>query len=76
MSIETRLRETSNNPGGGGSASSSSSGLAGTDKFYLTTTAEGTLTNSLVLVPGSSATHHITGSNYYINAITLPFPIM
>jgi len=54
-----------------GSGSASSSGLAGVVNHYLTTSDDTTiLTNSLVIQPGSSATAHVTGSNYYINAIT------
>jgi len=57
-------------PAGGGSVSSASGGLAGTGLYYLTTSTESVLPNSLVIVPGSSMTHHITGSNYYLNATT------
>jgi len=51
-------------------ASASSAGLAGTGVYYLGTSANSTWPNWLVIQPGSSVTHHITGTNYYINAIT------
>ena len=57
-------------PPSGGGGSSTSAGLAGTGHYYLGTTANALFPNWLVVQPGSSATHHITGSNYYINAIT------
>lgn len=56
-----------------GAAAAASGGLAGTGLYYLGTSANGAFPNWLVVQPGSSATHHITGSNYYINAITSLF---
>ena len=70
MSIQTRLRETADIGGGGGSASADSAGLATNAAVYILSSANANLANSLVLLPGSSTTTHITGTNLYINAIT------
>ena len=69
MSLETRLRSTGQQVGGGG-GSADSAGLAGNANFYLLTSGNGALANALVLTPGSSVTHHISGTGYYFNAIT------
>ena len=69
MSLQTRLRETSD-VGGGGGGSSDSAGLATNAAAYVLSSANANLTNSLVLLPGSSVTTHITGTNLYINAVT------
>jgi hypothetical protein len=44
--------------------------VATSDSYYLTTSANALMGSSLVIQPGSSMTYHITGSNYYLNAIT------
>ena len=71
MSIETRLRNSGQQGGGGGS--SNSAGLAGTGSYYLGTSANDSFPNWLNIVPGSSVTHHIVGTNYYLNATTSLF---
>ena len=71
MSIETRLRETG--PRGGGGGSSDSAGLATNAAVYILSNANAGLANALVLLPGSSATTHISGTNLYINAVTSLF---
>jgi len=69
LSIQTRLRETSDvNAGGGGS--SDSAGLATKDAVYILSSANANLANAMVLLPGSSTTTHISGTNLYINAVT------
>ena len=68
MSLETRLRNTGQQPGGGGS--SNSAGLAGKDAVYVLSSFNAEYTNAVYIKPGSSVTTHITGSNLFINAVT------
>lgn len=68
MSIETRLRETAHVGGVGGGGNSA--GLAGTGATYILSSLNAGFPNALYIVPGSSVTTHITGSNLFINATT------
>ena len=69
MSLETRLRNTGQQPGGGG-GSADSAGLAGTGATYVLSSLAVGFPNALYIRPGSSVTTHITGSNLFLNAIT------
>lgn len=69
MSIQTRLRETSD-VGGGGGGGVDSAGLATNAAVYILSNANANLANAMVLLPGSSVTTHISGTNLYINATT------
>lgn len=73
MSIQTRLRETSDVGGVGGASSGSTAGLANTSATYVLSSLDATLINALYIKPGSSVTTHITGSNMFINATTSTF---
>lgn len=72
MSIQTRLRETSD-VGGGGGGSTDSAGLAGTGATYILSSLAVEFPDALYIKPGSSVTTHITGSNLFINATTSTF---
>lgn len=70
MSLETRLRNTGQQPGSGAGGSSNSAGLAGTGAYYILGSANTSFPNSLVALAGANVSFSVSGSNLTISSNT------